>query len=151
MSAEKEDVNLIEFLKKINISDKAIEILQNRNVTIDELMEMDTDDLKSFLLEELKLDALSKNRMIKSITKLKEKDNNTKRITTAKQHVVVSPDEHNGIIKLYERYDKSSQLSTNIQNAIQSLNECEIITNKQIEHTIDTIINNIKNKKKKNK
>lgn len=129
------DSKLEQFLKSINIENEVIESLKSRDVSMEELLEFEIEDLKEFV-KDLKLDILSTNRFIKSIVKMKQK-----------QHVIVSPEEHEGIIKLYEEYENCSTSMTNIQKNIETLNKSELNVIKDIENVIDSLINKIKNKK----
>ena len=61
--------------------------------------------------------------------------------------MIVSPAEHNAIIKLYEKYDKSSALINTIQHSIHTLNESEQFIIAEITKQMDEIIKNIRNKK----
>ncbi len=109
-----------------------------------------------FIIQHLKLDSLSKNRFMKSITKLQSEKNDipnmssmsyTPSLTTnfiAKQHVIVSPSEHNAIVKLYEKYDKCSTLSNTIHSSIHILNESEKFIINEIENNINSLIQKIK-------
>eukprot|EP01084_Bolivina_argentea_P318860 553072_1 len=142
-----ESINIEQWLKDTKIGGKAADIIKKRHVSIEELMEFDIDDLKSFT-NELELDALSNNRFIKSITKLKLKTEKSKN-NIRKRCVFVSQPESDAIMKLYEQYDKVSKLLLSIQRSIEILDQCDMEVNTQIENSINSVIIEMKNQKNK--
>eukprot|EP01084_Bolivina_argentea_P085399 154346_1 len=134
------DIN--EWLKQTKLGDKAAQKIIQRDVSIDELIEFEDDDLEDFA-KQLELDTLAKNRFIASIRKLKHQKNTN----LSKRRVFISQEENNAMLKLYEQYNKLSSLCSSIQKSIQSINEYETQVNHQIENDINSIINNINNKK----
>ena len=148
-------IDMDQFLKQTKLGDEATTIIKQREVDIEELIDMNIDDLKLFATD-LKLDTLAKNRFVSSINKLKKERQSISSPPSSlgpttnyspKQHVIVSPAEHNAIVKLYEKYDKSSALNNNIQNSIHSLNESQQFINNEITKQIDDIIYQINEKK----
>eukprot|EP01084_Bolivina_argentea_P260271 439483_1 len=136
-ATNQQSINVDEWLKQTKLGNDAAEIIKKRQVSIEELIEFDIDDLKLFAVD-LGLDTLAKKRFVESIKKLKNKNNKS---NDKKRHVIVSTVEHNAISKLYEEYDNISSISNDIQTAISTLNEFE--TNNEIEDKINSIINNI--------
>ena len=154
MSSEKV-IDVEQFLKDAKISDKA-EYLKSREITIEELCEFDNEELQSFAINDLKLDALSKNRFIKAISKHQKPAPSTTpggftglsmNYRPATHHVIVSPAEHNGITKLYQQYDKSSALSQTLQNSVLSLNESQSIVINEIEQQFKYLYSTLQQKK----
>eukprot|EP01084_Bolivina_argentea_P102142 183036_1 len=137
-------IDVDEWLKKIKLGDTATKIIKDKDVTIEELMDFEEEDLQLFA-HDLGLDTLAKYRMIKSIKSLKT----TKIKSKPRRHVIVSSDEHNAIMKLYAQYDKVSTLSKTIQHAIETINDVELKINNDISNEIDFIINNLKQTKNK--
>eukprot|EP01084_Bolivina_argentea_P143860 252557_1 len=143
------EININEWLKQTKLGDYAADIIKKRNVSMDELIEFEEDDLKEFATKDLGLDTLAKNRLIRSIRKLKHANLPNQKYMTMpfipkKQTVIVSSSENEAMIKLLDQYNKTSLTMNQIQKAVYILNDFEL---NDINNIINSLINNLKNKK----
>eukprot|EP01083_Nonionella_stella_P235186 827236_1 len=159
---EGQTIDREQFLKDNKLGDK-LDVFVKRDITIEELLEFDKADLKLFA-KELGLDALSQNRLVKAIMKLKPDINVASSMGTMSMgtgmtgsmsmpsksatHVIVSPEEHDAISKLYERYEDSNKLIVNLKESFDllstSASKCKIDVNEGF----DRLVLNLENKKK---
>merc|ERR1712228_1026451 len=117
-------------------------------------------DLRAFA-KEIGLDALSQNRLIKAITKLKPAQNamapssfstgSTMSMTTssnkAASHVIVSPEEHDAISALYQRYEDSTKLLSSLKTSFVSLEEAAKKCKIDVNEGFDVLVSSLENKK----
>ena len=168
---EGQTIDREQFLKDNKLGD-VIDIFTKRDITIEELLEFDKDDLKQFA-KEIGLDALSQNRLVKSILKLKPSQSSSsipigggtgsyKPLSTQQQkkrgsgqqqqqqqqqHVIVSPEEHDAISKLYQRYEDSTKLILSLKNSFSLLEKSSKQCKIDVNQGFDKLIENLENKK----
>ena len=133
-------------MKETKLGDKYANIIKKRNVSIEELIEFNEIELKQFGTD-LGLDILSKNRLIKSIQKLKKINEPNKECMTMsppKQRVIISSLEYEAMSDLIDENNKTLSSMTQIEKALNILNEFAF---NDIEDTINSMINNLKNKR----
>eukprot|EP01084_Bolivina_argentea_P016695 31210_1 len=163
--AEGQTIDREQFLKDNKLGD-VLDVFVKRDITIEELLEFDKSDLKLFA-KEIGLDALSQNRLVKAITKLAPIQDMhaappssstlgtgfTSSLSTSfaptgsATHVIVSPEEHDAISKLYERYEDSSKLVVSLKQSFdllkQSATQCKVDVNEGF----DRLVLSLENKK----
>eukprot|EP01084_Bolivina_argentea_P254586 428026_1 len=146
-NAEK-SIDIKEFLSKHKLLN-ILEILKSRDVTIEELMEFDDNDLASFSKEDLKLDTLQKTRFIKAVKSLnKSHIPNKLNITNKPKQLTISHDEEKALVKLNNTFDVVNKLLNDLNGS--SFKHLELTSNKtnnEIENAINNVIKNILLKK----
>eukprot|EP01084_Bolivina_argentea_P152719 266353_1 len=136
-----------QFLKDNKLSD-VTDLFVKRDITIEELIEFDVLDLRTFA-KDCGLDSLQKSRFIKAMTKLKSQtdNNSTSKLITKPKHIIVSQQEHNSITKLYEKYTQISKQIDKINQCFISLNKSETNCIQNINNYFDELILNVNNYK----
>eukprot|EP01084_Bolivina_argentea_P059413 108500_1 len=143
-------IDVVKFLKNNKLTD-VIHIFQKRDITVEELIEFEPDDLAAFA-SDLGLDALQKNRFIKAIKKLQSSITSKSSLPTSNnitkvKHIIISQEEHNAISKLYESYKNASTLIENINKSFISINKSEENCIKNIDNVFNELFSNLEDKK----
>eukprot|EP01084_Bolivina_argentea_P277831 474475_1 len=115
-------IDIEQWLKSNKLSE-IYAVFKRRDVTIEELIEFDENDLITFVKQDLKLDILQSKRFMKGINKIKQK-NQLQPLSKPiiKHNVILSIKEQNALTKLYQRFDECSQIQMNIQNTLKQSN-----------------------------
>eukprot|EP01083_Nonionella_stella_P058481 153131_1 len=136
--------NIDEWLKKSKIGANVIQIIKQKNISLEQLTSFNERELKQFGSDVLGLDTLSKHRFVQSIQKLNRINRPNPVTASTRQTIIVSSEEHEAVSSLYQTYTKASTAINNIQDAIETLNAFEW---NDIEDTIDTIIHHVQSKR----
>eukprot|EP01084_Bolivina_argentea_P078869 143119_1 len=115
-----EGINVAEWLKQnklIHLQD----IFLSKNITIEELVDFQDNELDEFAKNILKLDILSKKRFVKAINKIKQ--TNVTLSTSKRHHVIISSYEQAALTKLYTKFDECSKTQILIQTSLNISNK----------------------------
>eukprot|EP01084_Bolivina_argentea_P260326 439590_1 len=147
--AERIIINVQQWLQSNKLS-AVYNKFQSRNISIEEIIDFEDDDIKTFAKETLELDILGQRRFVKAIQKIKYKNKpmaTQKRMMSSltKQTVIISSKEQECLTNLYQRYDECSKQQTTIQKALNpsnknSINEYEIKCINDINNIFNEII-----------
>eukprot|EP01084_Bolivina_argentea_P296295 510267_1 len=165
----KEDMDVDKWLKSNNLT-KLKPLFEDNDLIIEELCEFDDEQLTAFIAEQQEIyknqryfDVLTQHRFKKAIKNTKQTINNenpsnnlihtniniNNKPQNNNNHLIVTPQEHEAINKLYNHYDNICKLKDSIQeNAFKQLEQC---SNKLCETDIELQFNQIINIINKNK
>jgi len=141
-------------------------IFEERDVAIEELTEFDQEELNEFA-KDIGLDTLQRRRFVRAILSLIESGVSRKKVTvvqTSQQgeassstkvnpsqliHVIVSPQEHEAITKIYDRYNQTKQLLGELDKSMDVLDERKGQCKEQISNQMTKLIQQLESKKNK--
>ncbi|ETO28055.1 hypothetical protein RFI_09075 [Reticulomyxa filosa] len=139
-------------------------IFEERDVAIEELTEFNEEELNEFA-KDIGLDTLQRRRFVKAILSLVENRVVAKGVAsgqTSQQgevgsttkvnpsqliHVIVSPQEHDAITKVYDRYNRAKQLLVDLEKSTNVLEERKGQCKEEIKSQMVKLIQQLENKK----
>jgi len=156
-SEEGDAINVKEFLTSNKLAD-VLDIFVKREITIEELIEFDKDDLNEFG-QSIGLDLLQRKRFVKAVLKLQPQGVSAPQsamtttgqyISTSKspQHVIVSPEEHEAISSLNVRYNETGKLIKDLEGSFAKLEESSKQCKVSVNDGFKELINKLQIKKK---
>ena len=134
---------------------------KEKDVSIEELFEFTSEELNEWAASDLGLDTLARKRLIKAVSALKPKTPQEEDLSSLPSHfgnrgaqggqpahVIVSPEEHEAISKLYQRFDDTSNLISSLESSFNMLEKSAIDCKTSVNSGFEEIVNELKRKEK---